>query len=705
MKTWAYTTITLTIAAGLAHAGMRHPTEQSTPEAMEVQSTRVHSVATYSSSSRIVPDRMPSNASKPTALPSQVKGQAAPSKVPGMPALPTSLPKQVRNQPALKSGVPQGPVPKAPGLPAATNLNIPAVHIPGAPGGDGLINLKPEKLSLRNGANRAQLHSYLRKAREMKLPVKEYAKDLQAAGIAQRYHAALHPTPYQTYRTPYKLSISGVSKITEPPSAVHYENMVKRIDSLFNGLEFHYPRAIVSLWELSESRNNARNLQARDALFAGILSERAGWEAPASNLLSSSTAKQVDREERYLKILWKELENIQNPVHIAGIVANVNPAKAKMLPLNGDKANFAMAKRMLLENHRAPLALNPPATTFLDQIQSRAVRDRFQLLSLVGQIRSSQGSARDNAVAALKTLEAEGDATVQQEARLAIARALLQKGSGAEALALYKNVVKNGKNRLEVLAEQTFAEYISGEYQDSLGKAVALQSPYFAYGFTPDIHLVEILSRKAMCDFGGAEASVQRFAERYGRELAALEATLSRKGAPASYYEELVSYHGLEQPMRFQRYMLQLPSVMENQKTMNQALGDLQKLDNLGVKQKIIERPIGWDKFAGEMRDRWGNRALELRKESAQAALREAAYMAKRLRHTFAQVELLDLDISTGAAKNYNLQSALNFPARKAEELALDADKFRWPYEEEIWEDEIDFMRSKKASKCAVAAR
>jgi|GEM_PF-5762224 len=705
MKTWAYTTISLTIAAGLAHAGMRHPTEQSTPEAMEVQSTRAHSVTIYSSSSRIVPDRIPSDSAKPAALPSHVKGQPAPSRVPSMPALPKSLPQQVRNQPALKSGIPQGPIPKAPGLPSATQFNIPAVHIPGAPGGDGLINLKPEKLSLKNGANRAQLHSFLRNAHEMKLPLKEYAKELQAAGIAKRYHAALHPTPYQSFRTPYKLSIAAVGKITEPPAAVHYENMVKRIDSLFNGLEFRYPRAVVSLWELSESNSNARNLQARDALFAGILSERAGWEAPASNLLSTATAKQVDREERYLNILWSELEKLQNPVHIAGIVANVNPARAKALPLKGDKANFAMAKRMLLETHRAPLALNPPASTFLDQIQSRSVRDRFQLLSLVGQIRSSQGSARDNAVAALKTLEAESDSTIQQEARLAIARALLQKGAGSEALALYRNVVKNGKNRLEVLAEQTFAEYLSGEYQESLGKSVALQSPYFAYGFTPDIHLVEIMSRKAMCDFGGAEAGVQRFAERYGRELEALESTLSRNKSSDAYYEELVSYNDLEQPMRFQRFMLQLPPVMENQKTMNRALGDLQKIDRLGVKQKIIERPDGWDKFAGAMRDRWGNRARELRKESAQAALREAAYMAKRLRHTFAQVELLDLDISTGAAKNYNLQSALNFPAHKSEEQALDTDKFRWPYEEEIWEDEIDFMRSKKPSKCAVAAR
>ena len=35
-------------------------------------------------------------------------------------------------------------------------------------------------------------------------------------------------------------------------------------------------------------------------------------------------------------------------------------------------------------------------------------------------------------------------------------------------------------------------------------------------------------------------------------------------------------------------------------------------------------------------------------------------------------MELLDLDISTSASKNYNRQSALNFPAHKVEKAELD---------------------------------
>lgn len=688
MKPWAFTSITLFIVAGFAYAGMRHPVEQGTSAAVEVERTQVRGT---SWTSRVMPDRVqaPAQASQP-----QVKQP------------PQSLPQQVKGkeQPAAPARN-FGPVPRAPGLPNAERLNVPAVHLPSAPGGDGLLSLKPEPLHLR-GANRAQIHSFLRKARDLKVTNREYTKEVRSREITVRYKDALHPTPYRSFRTPYKLTIAGITKIMDPPSAAHYENMVKRMDSLFLGLELSYPRAVLSLWELSETASNARNLQARDALFAGILSSRAGWEVAAANLFTSAASKRVDAEDRYLGILWSQLDHFQHGVHVDHVVSKVNPARAGAIPLHGDRAHYAMAKRMLLEQHRAPLALNPGPEGFLQQVSSRSLSDRFRVLAAVGQLRSGKESARARALETLRAIEADADNANQQEARLALARSALQSGTSAEALALYRKITKNGKNRLEVMAEQTYAEYMNGEYHESLGKAVALQSPYFAYGFSPDIHLVEILSRKAICDFGGAEASVKRFGETYGRELAGIEAALtSGAQAPAAYYESLVGYSDLEKPMRFQRYLLQLPAVMENQKAMNQALVDLEKIDRLGERQRIIQqRPEGWESFASSMRGSWTGRAGQLRRASADAALREAAYMAKRLRHTFAQVELLDLDVSTGASKNYNLQSALNFPARKVQEAEADMEKFRWPYETEIWEDEIDFMRSKNPSKCAVAA-
>ncbi len=703
MKPWAYIAVILAASAGIAYAGMRHPIEQGTAAAVEVERTQVHNY--YSSSTRIMPDRVqeapraavPQPAPKTAARPqqpgkAQKEAQKEARAVPG--------PQRPQAAPSL----PRGPVPRAPGLPSADRINVPSVHIPNAPGGDGLLTLKPEPVKLR-GSNRAQIHSFLKKARAMKMTNREYSKEVHSADIVKRYRDALNPGPRRTFRTAYKLSLAGIGKIQDPPPVSHYLNMVKRMDSLFDGLELSYPRAVLALWQLSSNPTNAKNLQARDALFAGILSNRAGWEAPAANLFALAAAKRVDAEDRYLGILWQQLESFEHSTHIDHVVSKVNPARARAIPLTGDKANYAMAKRMQLEQHRAPLAVNPSPEKFVEQIVSRSMSDRYRLLSLVGELRSPKEGERSRARDTLRTIEAESDEANRQEARLALARSALREGSPLTALALYRAVAKNGKNRLEVMAEQTYAEYLNGEFQESLGKAVALQSPYFVHGFSPDIQLVEILSRKALCDFGGAEASVKKFTETYGKELSELEASVAAAGKSSeAYYEKLISFYDLENPMRHQRFLLQVPAVMENQKTMNQALGDLEKIDQLGLRQRMIERPEGWDTFTKEMRASWTARARELRKESSKAALKEAAYMAKRLRNTFTQVELLDLDISTSASKNYNRQSALNFPAHKVEEAELDKDKFRWPFESEVWEDEIDFMRAKNPSKCAVAA-
>jgi len=375
MKTRAISTvITLFLAASLAHAGFRHPVEETGKEAQEIENTPIHpGVSTVSSSKRLMPDRavgraMPSLSPAPAAAaPAPMAAHSYPmapvSHAPALqqpqiygPKLPAFHAKAMPHLERLPSQVKgaignRGPVPRAPALPSAEHIGVPDVQLPQSR--DGLLSMKPEQLNLK-GLNRPQVHAFLKHARDLPVPNHEYSNEVRSRAVAERFKDALHPVPYRSFRTKYSVSLAKIGKIQQPPAVTQYENMVKRIDSLFLGLDLAYPKAVMNLWQLAESSTNPRDLQARDALFAGLLADRAGWETTTAMMLEEAAAKRVEKENRYLKILWGQIERVPNQVHVDKIVAAVSPLRVRDTAPVGDRANYAMAKRLLMSRHRAP---------------------------------------------------------------------------------------------------------------------------------------------------------------------------------------------------------------------------------------------------------------------------------------------------------------------------------------------------------------
>lgn len=689
--------------AAPARAGFRDPSASSAGErAVELEAAPRSSFVTFTRPTTAVApkalDRMPAAAAHMPV------GGYGPLPPPGY-RPPTPAANNTATKAASSSHAPTSfpfkpaattPVPRAPALPSADAIAIPGLQLPR--GEMITIHRDPLPPIQVQGRNRAQVHNFSRTARSLAIPAREYTELARGQAVHARFAFALTPPIHQPIRTPLNLRLEAHHRIRLAPAGYHYDNMVKRVDALFRGLELEYPPAVQALWELSRAKNNPRRLQGRDALFAGILTQRAGWESLSANLLHDSLDRRVDAEARYAQILWDTLDTYASVGQVDRVIANVKPAYVKLHNPVGDQANYSMLRRVLSQKEAGVLRAEDLET----RLVSPAYQQRVQLLhALAGLQAKEKSEQRSRALASLNQLEANGVPEVQGDARLALARALLREGESGRSLDLYRAVKKDGRNRLEVLAEQAYAELKTGNQQEGLGKAVALQSPYFRFGFAPDVHLVEVVARKSMCDFGGAEAGLQRFQSIYAPELAALQQLSTRENVD-SFYEELVSYHGLAEPRRYQRYLLHVPAVMENQKMMNGALGDLEKADLVGRVRKSQERPAGWENFLGDMKSNWQKYARTLRRESAAVALAEAAYLAQRLRATFGQAELLGLDLATAATRNFNLQSAMNFPVRRPAAVE-DNNQFYWPFEQEIWEDELDFLKMKNPSKCAAA--
>jgi hypothetical protein len=681
-------------------AGFRDPVASTSDRSQEIQTIRTSTVHSKSAGSAL--DQNKSPAASKNNFPANNRDTASLLNSAYGPQPPANYNpnKAANNFSNTKNGSSpkwNAPIPKSPSLPGKDSIDLGELHVPGYEKTVTIFRDTMAPIQVKQRSN-AQLHNFSQQARKQLLPTREYSDKPRSPEILNKYSFAFQPKPHQVIRTPIRLSLEKISKIIAPPATTQYENMVKRLDALFDGIYFEYPKGIAALWNLSELESNTKKLQARDALFAGILSKRNGWEVTSSNLFTNAVGKKLDSEERYVQILFKELENFESISPIDRVIEKVNPVKVKMYAPMGDKANYAMARRVLNGKMNPTLQ----SATFQEKITSKLLKEKIDLIRSVASLRNKDTN-QDSSLSVLANLEKNGEAEVQQEARLALARALMRNGNANESLALYQNVTKTRENRLEVLVEQSYAEYKNGLYHDSLGKSVGLQSPYFQFGFAPDIHLVEILSRKALCDFGGAEAGVAKFHETYTKEAAALQDLLAKVPNTKDFYPELISYHGKTHPNKFERFLLRLPNVMENQKTMNSAKQEFEQLKLVGTKSYSAPRPSNWNNFTEKMSKEWSQRAKVLQNDSAKASLAEAEYMLKKLKSTMAQLELLDLDISTAAAKNYNVQSALNFPVRKLAEVKVEEDRFHWPFENEVWEDELDFLKMKNPSKCASA--
>jgi hypothetical protein len=670
-----------------AQAGFRHPIEENGEQARAIQATPVAAAKAGPSSDTYYGPALP-----------EAVVQAQKTKTDRAPAEVKSTSKTGSPSGFWPKHIPWTKIEKAPELPSNPTFQVKGVSLPSRE----LSGIKKDSLPIYDlkGLNKEQVLAFARKALAMPMPKSDPQVEAKAAEIVARYKDALQIVPHKTIRTPLRIHISQTTKILLPPPPITYENMVKRIDALFLGLNLNYQAASFSLWELSQAKDNHKEYQPRDAVFAGLLARRAGWENASRYLYKEAVLRKIEMQDRYLRILWSELESFENFSFIEDAIREIDLEKVRLVAPIGDKANFALARLVLAKNNK------PLETNFLEErIASSQLRQRFALTKAIKQLRDPK-AGKTQAIDRLRELEASAEESIRQEARLALARALMSQGNTSDALQLYELVKKDGRNRLELMAEQAYAEYRAGHHQVSLGKSLGLQSPYFQYGFAPDIHIIEVLNRKQLCDFGGADLGIQRFAERYGRELAALDGLLARKPNAAEFYRELISYHGYETPYRHQRYLLHLSTVMENQKLLNYGEQELQRLHLVGTKKHERARPENWGIFLEELSKNWDKLSLAYKVESAETALAEVEYMAKRLRHSFSQAELLGLDVSTAAAKDYNLQNALNFPARRpAAQEALAKDKFHWPFEQEIWEDEIDFLKMKNPSKCASVAK
>jgi hypothetical protein len=258
----------------MAWAGFRHPIEETGEQAAAIERTVIRH--TFTAGTAAKPAQAP-------AAPSALAENPAPAG--RRPATPAPVPPHL-TYPGMARQV-YGPIPKAPGLPETAKLAPGTVTLPSGHQVTVSRDFIPA-IEFKGKDRSDRIHAYSRQARMMPIPRGEHAAEVRSRAIAEKYKAALSPFRHRPIRTPLQLQIDSLAKITLPARPLEFRQMVKRIDALFAGLDAHYARGMVALWELSRSSMNPAERRARDSLFTGVLGQRAGWESVAATEFEAS---------------------------------------------------------------------------------------------------------------------------------------------------------------------------------------------------------------------------------------------------------------------------------------------------------------------------------------------------------------------------------------------------------------------------------
>ena len=579
------------------------------------------------------------------------------------------------------------------------------------------LKRKSNKIVYR--VSQQKMFEFARRARSLPLPPDREITFGRGEKIRTEYSLFMNPTKHVRIFKREKIVLTKVKKYPKDPNLAAALRGEQRIRALFDIHDGMFRMAQATLWRLANDKRTPVLQKQRDAIFSGLAAIEMDWDNVALMSLKYSikeglghpkgkkdkpVSDDAKKEDSYytnemLKVASRlkdedAIDQIVNSVP-ANLVGNMQSHKLM------DNIFFTLAKLKFHKNEGALDALENKLT------ENSPVMEKAQLLRALGYIESKKHKA---ALRLLKKLSASEDRDINEKARVNLARLLAIFSQYDQALRVYKTLPIESLERLDTILEIAWLEFENGEYRYSLGKSIGLQSKFFYHAFLPEIYILEAYSRKSMCDFGGAEETLMRFKQDYTREISQMRDLVRQKkrNKKFSMYGELkraFRNQDTERIRRYERYLLQVPTINNLQSQLHSMQSEVEMLDN-----EVLARPIHSNaqymsnrKFVIKSLDKFYKRT---RKNSLriieETVYEELKYMDRKLLALFQQVEFLNLDISASADINYGLQSALNYPELpKEEEEYLPASKNVWPFEDdEFWEDEIAWLRVANPSKC-----
>lgn len=553
------------------------------------------------------------------------------------------------------------------------------------------------------------MYRFSKKARRMRLPASKIFGGGAGRAVYDRHKVLFTGMGYKIRTETMNVELHKVRKPASLPvtvsKSVHWGKVrVDAFDDLNSG---DYNDAYPVFWTLAtqQGKEITRKQRQRDALFAGIAAQKAGLENVAlmsflyairHGLGRDRVSSNSKEDKRYLRELlrfvsrFKDLSRIDMLVRkldsrtIASVASgpDVDPiffSLVKQRFYNDEKISSILSKKI---SSKGPVQEKMKLFQALFYADREETRKAFQILN--GLLKSSKNPK------------------ILDQVRINLARLFAQSSQYKEATAMYRTLPVESLNHLDVLLEIAWLEFKNGNYSASLGKSVGLRTSFFRHAFLPELYILEAYNRKKVCDFGGALKAVKDLQKDYIGEIRSIRALAmkKRKSPSFSMYTRLQDafLENGENMQRYEHYLFQIPIIVSWQTFLHEIEKELIGLkdefkDTKDVNKKIVV--LALDDFYKNAKK---NASIQI-EAAIYNALKE---MDRKIIALFRESQYLDVDVAISAELNHSVHLAKNYPELPEEEKKkLQSSQNLWPMEEEeVWEDEIAWMKVRNQSKC-----
>lgn len=277
------------------------------------------------------------------------------------------------------------------------------------------------------------------------------------------------------------------------------------------------------------------------------------------------------------------------------------------------------------------------------------------------------------------------------------------------SLEAYKKVSKDSPKLATAYHEASWAAFITGEYDISLGYLQSLHSSYLKDYYYPDKYILEAGIYVNMCLFKYADEAVSAFKKKYNPFKKELEDFLSEPLEPKEYLEKIKKISA-NKPMKGKRFSYELISYIISDGYFYESYKALQNIKN---EKKILSK---WSKKGKSKIVSFNKLYVQILKKEDKIYRSLGSWVRRKLQNAVNNLNELYLKsdeisfeiISAEKRVLQNEKLALtrktktkkSNKAKSSKEYDLKDNEMMWKFTGEYWIDEIDNYHSFLQSKC-----